>query len=103
MAAAFFDAVRNRAAAAGLLSEQHHGRWTQLEAWRASRAYAARCGPEWAADDPGNPTVDFRGERRWNAPHVSTTEPDAQLDKKADVQKSVMAYFGHVLMDNRTD
>ena len=50
---------------------------------------------------PAIPTVDFRGERRSNATHVSTTDPDAQLYKKADGQKSVMAYLGHVLMDNR--
>src|SRR5581483_2198993 len=34
-------------------------------------------------DDPGNPTVDFHGERRSNLTHVSTTHPDARLSRKA--------------------
>jgi hypothetical protein len=33
-------------------------------------------------DDPGNPTVNFRGERRSNATHQSTTDPEARLAKK---------------------
>ena len=52
-------------------------------------------------DDPGNPTVNFRGEKRSNATHVSTTDPDAQLHKKAVGQKSVLAYLGHLLAENR--
>ena len=103
VAAAFFDAVRNRAAAAGLLSDEHFTvDGTQLEAWASLKSFTRRdAGPSGPPDNPGNPTVDFRGERRSNATHVSTTDPDAQLYKKADGQKSVIALFGHVLMDNR--
>jgi transposase len=103
VAALFFDAVRNRAAAAGLLSDEHvtvDG--TQLEAWASLKSFTRRdAGRREPPDDPGNPDVDFRGERRTNATHVSTTDPDAQLYKKAHGQKSVMAYLGHVLMENR--
>jgi transposase len=103
VAAAFFDVVRNQAAAAGLLSDEHFTvDGTQLEAWASLKSFtrrdAARREPP---DDPGNPDVDFRGERRSNATHASTTDPDAQLYKKADGQKSVLAYLGHVLMENR--
>ena len=103
IAAAFFDAVRGQAAAAGLLSDEHFTvDGTQLEAWASLKSFTRRdAGPREPPDDPGNPTVDFRGERRTNATHASTTDPDAQLYKKADGQKSVLAYLGHVLMENR--
>jgi transposase len=103
VAAAFFDVVRNQAAAAGLLSDEHFTvDGTQLEAWASLKSFTHRdAGPPEPPDDPGNPTVNFRGERRSNTTHVSTTDPDAQLYKKADGQKSVLAYLGHVLMENR--
>lgn len=103
VAAAFFDVVRNQAAAAGLLSDEHFTvDGTQLEAWASLKSFTRRdIGRREPPDDPGNPDVDFRGERRSNATHASTTDPDAQLYKKADGQKSVMAYLGHVLMENR--
>lgn len=103
VAAAFFDAVRQQAAAAGLLSDEHFTvDGTQLEAWASLKSFHRRdAGPGEPPDDPGNPTVNFRGEKRSNATHVSTTDPDAQLHKKADGQKSVLAYLGHVLMENR--
>src|SRR6187399_2261570 len=103
IAAAFFDAVRGQAAAAGLLSDEHFTvDGTQLEAWASLKSFTRRdAGPREPPDDPGNPTVDFRGDRRSNATHVSTTDPDAQLYKKADGQKSVLAYLGQVLMENR--
>jgi len=103
VAAAFFDAVRNRAAASGLLSDEHFTvDGTQLEAWASLKSFTRRdAGRREPPDDPGNPDVDFRGERRANATHASTTDPDAQLYKKADGQKSVLAYLGHLLAENR--
>jgi transposase len=102
VAAAFFDAVVDQARGAGLLSDEHFTvDGTQLEAWASLKSFTARGRAGEPPDDPGNPTVNFRGERRANATHQSTTDPDAQLFKKADGQKSVLAYLGHVLMDNR--
>lgn len=45
--------------------------------------------------------MDFRGERRTNATHVSTTDPEARLDKKAAGQEAKLCFVGHVLMENR--
>lgn len=103
VAAVFFDAVVARAQTAGLLSDEHFTvDGTQLEAWASLKSFKRRgAKPSGPPDDPGNPTVDFRGEARSNATHESTTDPDAQLYKKADGQKSVMAYLGHLLMENR--
>ena len=52
-------------------------------------------------DDPGNPTVNFHGERRRNATHRSTTDPDAKLYRKSNGRESRLAYLGHALLDNR--
>lgn len=103
VAAGFFDAVVLHADSKRLLSDEHFTvDGTQLEAWASLKSFKRRdAPPPEPPDDPGNPTVNFRGETRSNATHASTTDPDAQLSKKADGQKSVMAYLGHLLMENR--
>ncbi|HJZ70206.1 MAG TPA: IS5 family transposase, partial [Vicinamibacterales bacterium] len=103
VAAAFFDAVVLHADSKRLLSDEHFTvDGTQLEAWASLKSFKRRdAPPAEPPDDPGNPTVNFRGETRSNATHASTTDPDAQLSKKAVGQKSVMAYLGHLLMENR--
>lgn len=57
-------------------------------------------------DDPSarsrDASVDWRGERRSNATHRSTTDPDARLARKSDGQASHLCHSGHVLMDNRS-
>lgn len=53
------------------------------------------------ADDPGNPTVDFHGEKRSNATHQSTTDPDAMLARKGGGKEAKLSYNGNVLMENR--
>lgn len=52
-------------------------------------------------DDPGNPTVSFRGQRRTNATHRSITDPEARLARKAKGQESRLAHGMHILMENR--
>src|SRR5262249_59256951 len=52
-------------------------------------------------DDPGNPTVNFRGERRTNATHVSPTDPEARLAKRMSAAAAKLCYSAHVLMENR--
>ena len=50
----------------------------------------------------GNPAVDFHGQRRTNATHRSTTDPDARLYKKARGRESRLGYLGHLLMEHRS-
>ena len=51
---------------------------------------------------PGrNGDRDFRGEKRSNETHASTTDPDARLFKKAAEQASRLCHMGHALMENR--
>jgi IS5 family transposase len=52
-------------------------------------------------DDTGNPTVNFHGEKRSNATHESTTDPEARLCRKGPGKESRLAYAAHALMENR--
>jgi transposase len=102
VAAAFFDEVVSQARAAGLLSDEHFTvDSTQLEAWASLKSFqrtdAERQPPP---DDPGNPTVNFHGERRSNRTHRSTTDPDAQLFRKGGTG-AVLSYLAHAVLDNR--
>lgn len=53
------------------------------------------------AQDPGNPTITFRGEQRSNQTHVSTTDPDAKLANKGNGTAAVVGYTVNGLMENR--
>ena len=49
-----------------------------------------------------NAEVDFRGEKRSNATHASTTDPEARLYKKSPGAGAILGFMGHTLMENRT-
>ena len=86
VATEFFAAVVRQAGTAGVLSDAHFTvDGTLLEAWASQKSFKPKDAPvpPRGDDDPGNPTVDFRGERRSNDTHQSTTDPDARLVKKA--------------------
>jgi hypothetical protein len=52
-------------------------------------------------DDPGNPTVNFRGEKRSNQTHESETDPDALLARKSAGKEAKLSYSGNLLVENR--
>jgi transposase len=102
IAQAFFEAVLIHADTARLLSDDHFTvDGTLLEAWASQKSFRPR-----DADPPppagGNPSVDFRGARRLNDTHQSTTDPDARLYKKSMGTPARLAYLGHVLMEHRS-
>src|SRR6188768_1569880 len=103
IAEAFFARVLAQARERGLLSDEHFTvDGTLIEAWASLKSFKRKdAGGGPPPDDPGNPTVDFHGERRSNVTHVSTTDPDARLTKKARGHEAKLAYQGHVLMENR--
>jgi transposase len=104
VARAFFDRVLAQARERNLLSDEHFTvDGTLVEAWAGQKSFKRKAGetPTDRPDDPGNPTVDFRGERRTNATHASTTDPEARLYKKAKGQEAKLCYLGHALMENR--
>lgn len=100
----FFDQILKQAAADDLLSDEHFSvDGTLIEAWASHKSFQAKNQdhPAPPADDPGNPTVDFRGEKRSNDTHESTTDPDARLARKSGGHESKLAYCGNVLIENR--
>ena len=103
VAATFFQAVRAEAEARQLTSDDHFTvDGTLLEAWASLKSFKnveGDGGPP--PDDPGNPTVNFHGETRTNATHVSTTDPDARLARKGPGKEAKLSYTGHILMENR--
>jgi len=102
VAQAFFDAVVGQAQARQLLSPEHFTvDGTLIEAWASLKSFKRTGLVSAPADDPGNPTVDFHGERRSNATHASTTDPEARLMRKGPGREAKLSYHGHVLMENR--
>jgi len=105
VAQAFFEEVGKLARAKGLLSDEHFTvDGTLIEAWAGQKSFKLRQPtdtPPPADSDSGNPTVNFRGEKRSNDTHASTTDADARLYKKAKGQEAKLAFLGHVLMENR--
>lgn len=85
-----------------LLSREHFTvDGTLLKAWASMKSFRPK-------DGSGNPPAggrngerDFRGERRSNETHASTTDPDARLYRKGNGRESVLCYMGHALMENR--
>jgi hypothetical protein len=70
---------------------------TLIEAAASLKSFTAKDKPPADTpppDDPGNPTVNFRGEKRSNATHQSTTDPEARLAKKGRGFESKLAYRG---------
>jgi transposase len=85
-----------------LLSREHFTvDGTLLKAWASMKSFRPKDG---SGSPPGggrNGEQDFRGERRSNETHASTTDPDARLYRKGNGRESVLCYLGHALMENR--
>ena len=103
IARAFFDRVLAQARQQGVLSDEHFTvDGTLIEAWASLKSFKRKDTKSTPPpDDPGNPTVNFHGERRSNETHASTTDPDARLFRKGNGQEAKLYYQGHVLMENR--
>ena len=100
----FFNQVLAQAQERQLLSDEHFTvDGTLIEAWAGQKSFKRKASelPEEPPDDPGNPSINFRGERRTNVTHASTTDPEARLYKKAKGQEAKLCYLGHLLMENR--
>jgi len=98
-----FAEVLAQARSRALLSSEHFTvDGTLIEAWAGHKSFKRKDGSDQQPpDDPGNPTVDFHGERRGNATHQSTTDPEARLAKKGTGKEAKLSFAGHVLMENR--
>jgi transposase len=105
VAQAFFVAVLRQIRQRGWVSDEHFSvDGTLLEAWASQKSFQKKDGSGGAAgagDDPGNPTIDFHGEKRSNQTHQSRTDPEALLAKKGKGKEAKLCYAGHVLIENR--
>jgi transposase len=98
----FFHLVVEEARSRNLMSDEHFTvDGTLLEACASLKSFKKREEKSAPADDPGNPTVDFHGEKRSNETHASTTDPEALLARKGKGKEAKLSYSGHVLMENR--
>ena len=103
VARGFLGAVLAEARRRKLLSEDHFTvDGTLLEAWASLKSFRPKDGgSQPPATGEKNPSVDFRGERRTNATHESTTDSEARLARKGVGKEAKLCFAGHVLMENR--
>ena len=100
----FFDAVVRQARKSGLMSDDHFTvDGTLIEAWASLKSFRRKGDepPASGSDDPGNPAVDFHGEKRSNDTHESTTDPESRLMRKGKGKEAKLCYGAHALMENK--
>ncbi len=104
VAGEFFRAVVEQARSLKLLSDEHFTvDGTLIEAWASLKSFKHKdARPRQPPDDPGNPSVNFHRERRSNATHQSTTDPEATLAKKSAGKEAKLCYSANALMENRS-
>jgi transposase len=102
VAGLFFACIKAQAEAAGLLSDEHFTvDGTLIEAWASLKSFRPREEPPPPPTGGRNPEVDFHGEQRTNATHVSGTDPEARLFRKSLGKEAKLCFMGNVLMENR--
>lgn len=104
----FFDQVVRGAVLEGVVSGEHFSvdgsliqSYASIKSLRPVETTDTKVSDGADDDDPGNPSVDFRGQKRSNATHRSLTDPEARLARKGEGQPAMLAHSAHVLMDNR--
>lgn len=102
LARKFFRRVLMLAEWQGLMSDEHFSvAGTLIDARASHRSFVKNDGSGPDLPPGRNPEVDFKGEKRSNAPHESTTDPEAQLFKKGEFTKAKLRFMTHALSENR--
>jgi len=99
----FLTLVVEQAQANGWTSDEHFTvDGTLLEAWASLKSFRPKeQKPQSPPDDPGNPTVNFHGEKRSNQTHESTTDADSRLARKGNGKEAKLSYNGNLMIENR--
>lgn len=104
----FFTLVVGQARRNRLLSDEHFTvDGTLIEAWAGQKSFQRKSDDAGNSQEPpppnpgGNPTVDFRQQKRSNQTHESRTDPGARLFKKTRGAEAKLGYLGHVVTENR--
>jgi transposase len=104
LAESFFKLILAQADEANLLSEDHFSvDGTLIEAWASMKSVRPK---DQSPDEPPkgsgrNGSVDFRGQKRRNETHASTTDPEAKMFRKGTGKEAKLFYMGHALIENR--
>ena len=100
----FFEAVFRQAKLRRYTSSEHFSvDGTLLEAWASHKSFKPKDRPPSGGSVAGrNRVVDWRGQKRSNETHASTTDPEARLARKANNTPSRLCYTGHALMEHRS-
>ena len=103
----FFDRILHMAHKNQLLSNDHFSMdGSLIEAWAGLKSFQRKDSKSVKShkdktNDPGNPEINFHGEKRKNETHSSRTDPQALLYRKGSGKEAKLCYAGHVLMENR--
>jgi IS5 family transposase len=105
IAAQFLSEILAQPRVRRLLSTEHFSvDGTLVEAWASMKSFRPKDDPGPPGGDGGarNAPADFRGEKRSNATHASTSDADAMLYRKGPGMEAKLCYIGHGLMENRS-
>ena len=98
VAEAFFRSILAQAKRRGLLSKEHFTvDGTLIDAWASHKSFR----PKDEDSPPPDGGADFRGQKRTNDTHESTTDPQARLARKGAGKEAKLSYGGHILVENR--
>jgi IS5 family transposase len=109
IAAKLLEAVLSQPQVKRLLSSEHFSvDGTLIQAWASMKSFKPKQppnndgGPSGGRGDGRNAPADFRGQKRSNDTHQSTTDPDARLYRKGPGMEARLCFIGHGLMENRS-
>lgn len=104
IAAKFLAAILAQPQVRKLLSTEHFSvDGTLIEAWASMKSFQPKQAPTDGGEGGGrNVSTDFRGQKRSNETHRSTTDPDAMLYRKGPGMEAKLCFIGHGLMENRS-
>jgi len=109
IAAKFLEAVLSQPQVKRLLSSELFSvDGTLIQAWASMKSFKPKQppnndgGPSGGRGDGRNAPADFRGQKRSNDTHQSTTDPDARLYRKGPGMEARLCFIGHGLMENRS-
>jgi transposase len=97
----FFAEVVELARRHGWASNEHFSAdGTLIEAWASMKSFRKKDEPP-PPPGGGNGWVDFKGQKRSNATHESTTDPEAKLVKHSEGDAAKLRYAMHAVSENR--
>jgi transposase len=92
-----FEAIKKQGYAKKLLSRDHFTvDGTLIDACASLKSFKPK-----DRDDDSDDGENFHGQKRSNATHESTTDPDSRLFRKGRGKEAKLSYMGHVVTENR--